>query len=240
VEDAEDADGVGVAKVEESSPPQAIANDFPGLSWSHAARLDGLEAAVDFFQVLRGNSHGLRVIPGTLPQLLRQEDTLGSRKLGDVNFRLHGSSVARLRPGVKSDHRLRAEAGWVTVFGMEHQHRDMVGPPPPSGREHITVRQGYCGGKPHIAGHRVKVQHIAVWHERLGQTPAEIAAAHPGLTLADVYAALAYYYDHRDRIDADIEADERLVAEQKAKAGPSYLQQKLAAAHGQDDSLPPG
>ena len=35
---------------------------------------------------------------------------------------------------------------------------------------------GYCGGKPHIAGHRIKVQHVAVWHERLGRSPDEIIA----------------------------------------------------------------
>jgi hypothetical protein len=41
-------------------------------------------------------------------------------------------------------------------------------------------------------------------------------------------------------IDADIEADERFVAEMKAKAGPSKLQEKIAALHGKDDPLPPG
>src|SRR5438876_11573268 len=30
--------------------------------------------------------------------------------------------------------------------------------------EYVAIRPGYCGGKPHIAGHRIKVQHIAVWH----------------------------------------------------------------------------
>jgi uncharacterized protein (DUF433 family) len=111
---------------------------------------------------------------------------------------------------------------------------------PAPGNGHIVVKPGYCGGKPHIAGHRIKVQHIAVWHERMGMSPEEIGAAHPGLTLADVYAALAHYYDHRASIDADIEADDRFVAEQKEKAGRSKLQQKLAELHGKDDLLSPG
>jgi uncharacterized protein (DUF433 family) len=123
---------------------------------------------------------------------------------------------------------------------MEHQSIDRGSTPPPSAREHVVVRPGYCGGKPHVAGHRIKVQHIAVWHERMGMTPEEIGAAHPGLTLADVYAALSYYHDHRDDIDADIEADERFVAERRAEAGRSKLQRKLAERHGQDDPLPPG
>jgi uncharacterized protein (DUF433 family) len=105
--------------------------------------------------------------------------------------------------------------------------------------EYIAVRPGYCGGKPHIAGHRVKVQHIAVWHERMGMTPEEIVAAHPSLSLPAVYAALAYYHGHRAEIDADIEADERLVADLRAKAGPSKLQEKLAELHGKDDPLSP-
>src|SRR5437763_9678498 len=81
--------------------------------------------------------------------------------------------------------------------------------------EYIAIRPGYCGGKLHIAGHRIKVQHVAVWHERQGMTPEEIVATYPSLTLPAVYAALAYYHSHRAAIDADIEADERFVAEMK-------------------------
>jgi uncharacterized protein (DUF433 family) len=107
-------------------------------------------------------------------------------------------------------------------------------------REYIGVKPGFCGGKPHVLGHRIKVQHIAVWRERLGMTPEEIVATYPSLSLPAVFAALAYYHSHRDAIDADIEADARLVAEMKARAGPSKLQEKLAALHGKDDPLPPG
>jgi len=106
--------------------------------------------------------------------------------------------------------------------------------------EYIAIKPGFCGGKPHIAGHRVKVQHVAVWHERMGMTPEEIVATYPTLSLPAIYAALAYYHSHRAEIDADIEADERFVAEMKAKAGPSKLPEKLARLHGKDDSIPPG
>jgi uncharacterized protein (DUF433 family) len=70
--------------------------------------------------------------------------------------------------------------------------------------EYIAVTPGYCGGKPHIAGHRIKVQHIAVWHERMGMTPEEIVATYPALSLLAVHAALAYYHAHRAEIDTDI------------------------------------
>jgi uncharacterized protein (DUF433 family) len=37
--------------------------------------------------------------------------------------------------------------------------------------ENFGVRPGYCGGKPHILGHRIKVKHVAIWHEQEGMTP---------------------------------------------------------------------
>jgi uncharacterized protein (DUF433 family) len=90
--------------------------------------------------------------------------------------------------------------------------------------EYIPVKPGFCGRKPHIIDHRIKVQHMALWRERLGMTPEEIVATYPSLSLPAVFAALAYYHGHRAEIDADIEADARFVAEMKAKAGPSRLQ----------------
>jgi uncharacterized protein (DUF433 family) len=106
--------------------------------------------------------------------------------------------------------------------------------------EYIAVKPGYCGGKPHILGHRVKVQHIAIWHERMGMTPEEIVVTYPSLSLPAIFAALAYYHSHRTQIDADILADESFIAELKAKMGSSRLQEKLAALHGKDDPLPLG
>jgi uncharacterized protein (DUF433 family) len=106
--------------------------------------------------------------------------------------------------------------------------------------EYISVKPGHCGGKAHIHGHRIKVQHVAIWHERMGMTAEEIAATYPTLSLPAIYAALAYYHAHRQEIDSDIEADERFVANLRAQAGSSMLQQKLAEIHAANDSLPPG
>ena len=66
-------------------------------------------------------------------------------------------------------------------------------------------------------------------------TPEEIVATYPSLSLPAVFAALSYYHSHRAEIDSDIETDEGYVAESKLKAGPSILQEKLAALHGKDD-----
>jgi uncharacterized protein (DUF433 family) len=106
--------------------------------------------------------------------------------------------------------------------------------------EYIAIKLGFCGGKPHIAGHRIKVQHVAVWHERLGMTAEEIVATYPSLSLPAIYAALTYYHSHRAEIDADIEADQELVAALQAKTNPSKLREKRAAVHGTDDPIPPG
>jgi uncharacterized protein (DUF433 family) len=106
--------------------------------------------------------------------------------------------------------------------------------------EHIEITPGICGGKPRIAGHRITVQNIAIWHERMGMSPDEIAATYPSITLADVYAALAYYHDHRGEIIARIEADDAFVEEMRSNAPPSRLQQRLSECHAQDDPIPSG
>ncbi len=90
---------------------------------------------------------------------------------------------------------------------------------------HIEITAGIAGGKPRIAGRRITVQNIAVWHEHMGQSADEIAAAHD-LTLADVYAALAYYFDHRAEIDASIRNDDAFVAALRAQQ-PSPLRARL-------------
>src|SRR3990167_5414591 len=75
---------------------------------------------------------------------------------------------------------------------------------------HIEITEGIAGGKPRISGHRITVQNIVIWHEMLGRSADEIAAEYD-LTLADVYAALAYYYDNRDQIDKSINDHESFV-----------------------------
>ena len=76
--------------------------------------------------------------------------------------------------------------------------------------QHIEITPGICSGKPRIAGHRITVAHIAIWHERMGKCADEIATEYD-LTLADVYAALAYYFDHREEIDQSIQESEEFV-----------------------------
>jgi uncharacterized protein (DUF433 family) len=91
--------------------------------------------------------------------------------------------------------------------------------------QHIEITPGVLGGKPRIAGRRIAVQDVVIWHERMGLSADEIATEH-GLTLADVYAALAYYYDNRAEIDGAIR-DGEVFVESFRQAIPSKVARKL-------------
>jgi uncharacterized protein (DUF433 family) len=90
----------------------------------------------------------------------------------------------------------------------------------------ITKTPGVMGGRSCIAGHRVRVLDIVVWHEQHGWTPDEIVSQIPSITLAEVHAALAYYYDHREEIQEEIRVEREEIEELRRKA-PSLLGQKL-------------
>ena len=93
--------------------------------------------------------------------------------------------------------------------------------------EHIEITPGIAGGKPRIAGRRITVQNVVIWHERMGKSADEIATEYD-LTLADVYEALAYYFDHRAEIDESIREGEALVEALRERT-PSIVSRKLAA-----------
>ena len=92
--------------------------------------------------------------------------------------------------------------------------------------QHIVATPDVRGGKPRIAGRRITVADIALWH--LHQNwPIDDIVMEFGLTHAEVYAALAYYYDHRAELDQN-EADEIADVEALKQQCPSKLQAKLA------------
>ncbi|MGK7925856.1 MAG: DUF433 domain-containing protein [Spirulina sp.] len=82
----------------------------------------------------------------------------------------------------------------------------------------IVTTPDICGGRPRINETRITVQRIATWY-KMGMTAKKIVAEIPHLNLAQVHAALAYFYVNRERIEADILAEEteydRLAAEAK-------------------------
>ncbi|MGH2562818.1 MAG: DUF433 domain-containing protein [Thermomicrobiales bacterium] len=100
-------------------------------------------------------------------------------------------------------------------------------------QEHIEIVEGAGGPKTRIAGHRIRVQDVAIWHETMGMSVDEILEQVPTITRADVHAALAYYWDHRDKIDAEIAADEAFVAEFRKQYPEGPLEKKLKQLRGE-------
>jgi uncharacterized protein (DUF433 family) len=104
--------------------------------------------------------------------------------------------------------------------------------------DRIVSTPGVRGGKPRIAGHRITVADVAIWHERLGMCPDEIVFEHPTLTLSDVYVALAYYFDHRVEVDEEIRDGEEF-AERTRNGNPGVLEElKQPRSDAADDSIP--
>lgn len=67
-----------------------------------------------------------------------------------------------------------------------------------------------------MAGTRIRVSNIVLWTEQ-GKSPGEIVADYPQLSLAKVYAAMAFYFDHREEVDNLIREDELFVAELESR-----------------------
>lgn len=80
----------------------------------------------------------------------------------------------------------------------------------------ITSNPKIRGGRPVLAGTSLRVLDIAVQKVFHRQTPDEIAQ-HFQISLPQVYAALAYYYQHKPEIDADIREQDKLAREYKEK-----------------------
>jgi uncharacterized protein (DUF433 family) len=57
-------------------------------------------------------------------------------------------------------------------------------------------------------GTRIRVWDVHGWHNLRGQSPEQIVADFPPPSLADVHAALAYYFDHREEIQRQAKEDE--------------------------------
>jgi uncharacterized protein (DUF433 family) len=69
---------------------------------------------------------------------------------------------------------------------------------------HIVKDDSICGGRPSIRGTRIAVAEVAFRHRR-GESVDEMIEAWPHLTPAQLYDALAYYYDHRVEVDQEVE-----------------------------------
>ena len=77
---------------------------------------------------------------------------------------------------------------------------------------HITKDPEVCGGRACIDGTRIRVMDIVgLAHE--GRGPAQMLEAYPSLNLAQVHAALSYYYENLQEIEVAFEEDRRIADE---------------------------
>jgi uncharacterized protein (DUF433 family) len=72
---------------------------------------------------------------------------------------------------------------------------------------YLEITPNIRSGKPCISDRRITVTDIAIAYLRLGQSLEEIAGEYD-LSLAEVYAAIAFYYDNKPTIDESIRASE--------------------------------
>ncbi|MEW6284092.1 MAG: DUF433 domain-containing protein [Candidatus Eremiobacterota bacterium] len=70
---------------------------------------------------------------------------------------------------------------------------------------YITSSPELCGGSPVIADTRFPVRSVVNYVLRQGLSPEELVAEFPHLTLAQVYDAISFYYDHKGQLDAELE-----------------------------------
>lgn len=80
----------------------------------------------------------------------------------------------------------------------------------------IGIDPNVRAGRPHILGTTITVADIAI-AKIFHQQDADSIADDYNLTLAQVYTALAYYYEHKAAIDASIKERRRLAQEMKEK-----------------------
>lgn len=85
-------------------------------------------------------------------------------------------------------------------------------------------------GRGWIDDTNVKVIEVVLDKIGYGLSPEEIHAGYPDLSLAQIHAALSYYYDHQAEIDAEIERQVREVDALMAQANDSPACRRLRAA----------
>ena len=92
--------------------------------------------------------------------------------------------------------------------------------------EHIVTDER---GVPLIEGTTTKVIELVLDVMAHGWSPDEIQFQHPHLTLGQIHSALAYYWDHKEELDRDIERRLERVEDIRREVGPSKLAERLKA-----------
>jgi uncharacterized protein (DUF433 family) len=92
--------------------------------------------------------------------------------------------------------------------------------------EHIMLDEHQV---PTIAGTTMKVIELVLDHVAYGWSPEELHFQHPYLTMGQIYSALAYYWDHKVKLDQDIERRRQLIDQVQQTTKPPTLAERLKA-----------
>jgi len=92
--------------------------------------------------------------------------------------------------------------------------------------EHVSLNDSNV---PIIAGTTMKVVELVLEKTAYGWSPEELHFQHPYLSLGQIHSALAYYWDHQDELDQDIERRLEFVDNLKATLNPTPLVARLKA-----------
>jgi uncharacterized protein (DUF433 family) len=86
--------------------------------------------------------------------------------------------------------------------------------------EHVTIDED---GVPVITGTTMKVVELVMAQMAYGWSPEELHFQHPYLNMSQIHSALAYYWENKDELDADIERRDAHVEALRQKVGSSPL-----------------
>lgn len=113
-------------------------------------------------------------------------------------------------------------------------------------QQHIEFVQSERGPVPKVKGTDIRVVDVVFWHQHLRMSAYEIVHDHAPLSLADVYAALAYYWDNRDELELEVGRDPGYAEKLRERFGDyavTLMKQRQATStseaqmeHGQDES----
>lgn len=92
--------------------------------------------------------------------------------------------------------------------------------------EHIVLDEQ---GTPLIAETNMKVVELVVESKAYGWSPDELYFQHPYLSLGQIHSALAYYWDHVEELNEDIERRLRDADRRRDEAAPLPLVARLKA-----------
>src|SRR5438477_13166163 len=84
-------------------------------------------------------------------------------------------------------------------------------------------------GIPWITGANTKVVEVVLDKMAHNSSPEEMHEQYPHLSLAQIHAALSYYYEHQAEVDTQIQKDLKEVDEWAATQPDSPLRQRLRA-----------